>query len=108
MDKISDYAALYAMIIVIVGGAVALGLLYASAKFFSAELVALGSGRTLNLNISADSAAFGRDRGATQVTQLGVLEHKVDRIDRAAEHADGVDSLIQVLARRVNGRVAHD
>lgn len=54
------------------------------------------------------SAAFGRDRGATQVTELGVLEHKVDRIDRAAEHAGGVDSLIQVLARRVNGRVAHD
>jgi len=34
MDKISDYAALYAMIIVIVGGAVALGLLYASVRFF--------------------------------------------------------------------------
>jgi hypothetical protein len=34
MDKISDYAALYAMIIVIVGGAVVLGLLYASARLF--------------------------------------------------------------------------
>ena len=33
MDKISDYAALYAMIIVIVGGAVVLSLLYASARF---------------------------------------------------------------------------
>ena len=34
MDKISDYAALYAMIILIVGGVIVLGLVYASAKFF--------------------------------------------------------------------------
>jgi hypothetical protein len=69
MDKISDYAALYAMIIVIVGGAVALGLLYASAR---REYDGFGGRHIL---------------GYAEKVDVGVLEHLVDRKDRSAGHA---------------------